>query len=772
MKKGNKKNTESKWLHCFSVSLSKLKALAIRQSNNKILFYAFRTMKQCSNRTIDKFINSKFIQNSKFKIRASRSGVLYSAMKQCSNLTIVFRVILNAVKNLISRSKVLTVVASKVIIVKIITKGLMVKLKNKVFSFLTKATPGHLSWERIFKLALKNLLYAKSRTAVTISAIAVGSGAIIFLVSFGFGLQDIVTKRLVQPNSLKLTDVSSNSTALVLSPESVKTIKAVSGVADVAPAISLAGSLSYNNSKMDVVVLGVTNSFLDYSHIAPETGSVFSKAANSPYTGKANDLIELTKLLENGVVAGESTDMPEITEGSKIVDERCNFRIRDFKYVPLRKEPRTDSEILGYVRGSILETYNGYQVWGQIYESVDTSGKAIKAKGDTWYGKWLLTEVPLFTEIAPTVYVPLQDEQGTQARMSGYLPQSNIEILTAEDMLLEKQIEEIIENGNKKKVLGETTTASESAEIAELQSLISSGEDSSATDAADLEKLLLSQQEQTQASTSAQLAIANVARKGGKEILVTTSLLNVWKLKPNAVINKAVKLEYIVSGGLIPGVAGRVLSNSEEYRIVGVIKDDTKPLIYAPIADLESMGIKKYTMAKLLATNNEELSSVRERVESLGFTTQSIVDTLLQVDRLFRIMRFLLGAFGMIALVVAIFGMFNTLTVSLLERTREVGVMKTLGTTDADIVKLFLVESLIIGFLGGVVGILVGAGGGSFINLFSALVSGNSTISLFKTPPSFMIIILLVSVAVGLLTGLYPSGRAKKISALNALRYE
>jgi ABC-type antimicrobial peptide transport system permease subunit len=339
-------------------------------------------------------------------------------------------------------------------------------------------------------------------------------------------------------------------------------------------------------------------------------------------------------------------------------------------------------------------------------------------------------------------------------------------------MLLEKQIEEIIENGNKKKVLGETTTASESAEIAELQSLISSGEDSSATDAADLEKLLLSQQEQTQASTSAQLAIANVARKGGKEILVTTSLLNVWKLKPNAVINKAVKLEYIVSGGLIPGVAGRVLSNSEEYRIVGVIKDDTKPLIYAPIADLESMGIKKYTMAKLLATNNEELSSVRERVESLGFTTQSIVDTLLQVDRLFRIMRFLLGAFGMIALVVAIFGMFNTLTVSLLERTREVGVMKTLGTTDADIVKLFLVESLIIGFLGGVVGILVGAGGGSFINLFSALVSGNSTISLFKTPPSFMIIILLVSVAVGLLTGLYPSGRAKKISALNALRYE
>jgi len=105
---------------------------------------------------------------------------------------------------------------------------------------------GRLSWVVIFRLALKNLLYGKTRTAVTVAAIAVGAGAIVFLVSFGYGLQEIVTNRLVMPNSLKLADVQSDSTALSLSRDKAKEIRNIEGVEDFRVSVSLAGSLSMN----------------------------------------------------------------------------------------------------------------------------------------------------------------------------------------------------------------------------------------------------------------------------------------------------------------------------------------------------------------------------------------------------------------------------------------------------------------------------------------------------------------------------------------------
>jgi len=148
------------------------------------------------------------------------------------------------------------------------------------------------------------------------------------------------------------------------------------------------------------------------------------------------------------------------------------------------------------------------------------------------------------------------------------------------------------------------------------------------------------------------------------------------------------------------------------------------------------------------------------------------MDTLAQVDRLFRVMRFLLGAFGFTALVVALFGMFNTLTISLLERSREVGVMKTLGTVDRDIFRLFMAESVLIGIIGGTSGVVVGNLVGKTVNLLSMLWREDKTINLFKTPTLFALGVLLLAIGVGFATGLYPAMRAKKISALNALRYE
>lgn len=142
---------------------------------------------------------------------------------------------------------------------------------------------------------------------------------------------------------------------------------------------------------------------------------------------------------------------------------------------------------------------------------------------------------------------------------------------------------------------------------------------------------------------------------------------------------------------------------------------------------------------------------------------------------LFATMRVILAILGMIALGVAALGMFNTLTVSLLERTREVGLMKAMGMKSSEIQELFLTESMIMGILGGFLGIatgfLAGKLAGLILSLF-AVFQGVGYIDISHIPASFTVVIILLSLLVGVVTGIYPAKRATKISALNALRYE
>jgi len=119
--------------------------------------------------------------------------------------------------------------------------------------------------------------------------------------------------------------------------------------------------------------------------------------------------------------------------------------------------------------------------------------------------------------------------------------------------------------------------------------------------------------------------------------------------------------------------------------------------------------------------------------------------------------------------------MFNTLTVSLLERTREVGLMKAMGMKSSEVKDLFLTESMIMGFFGGVIGLVAGTLIGkilSFILSAFSLVKGVGTVDVSYVPPVFIFTVLVLSVVVGILTGYFPAKRATKISALNALRYE
>ena len=237
-------------------------------------------------------------------------------------------------------------------------------------------------------------------------------------------------------------------------------------------------------------------------------------------------------------------------------------------------------------------------------------------------------------------------------------------------------------------------------------------------------------------------------------------------------IGQKVNLEYVVTSTLMPGLSSRVLSEKTSYTIVGVFEDTGKPMAFVPVGDMESLGVKYYSAVKVLASSELALAPLRTLIQSMGLVTRSVADTLSQIVRLFGIIRFLLGSFGAIALVVALFGMFNTLTVSLLERTREIGVMKSLGTTNSDVTRIFLTESVLISAIGGFGGVVLGMILGKIMDgaFFAASRGGGE--SLFLMPASFAFFIFFLAVLVGIVTGWYPAKRASKISALNALRYE
>ncbi len=135
----------------------------------------------------------------------------------------------------------------------------------------------------------------------------------------------------------------------------------------------------------------------------------------------------------------------------------------------------------------------------------------------------------------------------------------------------------------------------------------------------------------------------------------------------------------------------------------------------------------------------------------------------------------MLAVLGAVALSIASLGMFNTLTVSLLERTREVGLMKAMGLKNSEVKELFLTESMIMGSMGGFLGLTSGFLAAKLVEaIISAytLMRGVGLVSIVSVPILFALLIIFISFMVGLLTGIYPARRSTRISALNALRYE
>lgn len=262
------------------------------------------------------------------------------------------------------------------------------------------------------------------------------------------------------------------------------------------------------------------------------------------------------------------------------------------------------------------------------------------------------------------------------------------------------------------------------------------------------------------------------------KIIISTAGLQLFNLSPDDAIGKTAAFNLFMPKKNEKGEVTEdleVKAVDKNFEIGGVVDDNVSSYVFLPLGAIENLDIPFYSQLKVKVKEQKIIEPVRGEIIALGFIVTALSDTITDANRIFNAIQMILSIFGAVALLVSAIGMFNTMTIALLERTQEIGIMKALGAARRDIWKMFLAESVIIGFLGGLGGIIIGFLGKYSVNMginFLARSFGGQKIDLFYTPTSFVLFIITFSTVVGFVTGLYPARRASKLNPLEALRYK
>jgi ABC-type lipoprotein release transport system permease subunit len=620
----------------------------------------------------------------------------------------------------------------------------------KVVDAIEKARTTQLKRSYLISLAYKNLMVKKTRSFITILGMSVGVGIVVFLLSLGYGLERLIVSRVASLDELKMIDVSTGeNTTLRLNSEAAEKIKKMKQVEKVIPLISLVGRINYNKANTDTVVYAVSRSYLEINKIKLKKGSYFTdESAMLPR--------------QTGEVAGAQSIMKTGVSGTSIraVDINIKPEIAAIAW----ESCTTASKLVGYaVR--IEGGFEGQEFWGSEYAPFNDKGRAAYDNSiGSYVGLWVRAKTPLFEKNADGQLKAKLDSQGRHEWREVCLQEKDLQVFPKS--MFAEVLGESTSAGSLAQSQNETPEATESALTYDAVVIASSE--------GGLEVVSLTSSNSAGIAKKANDVLKiNMAKTG--EAIVSSGFLRLLNIPDNKAVGKSFKVQFIVVKNLMPEIEGRVLTSQIEYKIKGVVDDDENQYLYIPMTDAKLIGIKNYSQVKVVFTDKDLLAKTRKEIETMGFKTNSTGDTVTQIEALFANLRVLLGLLGMVALGVASLGMFNTLTVSLLERTREIGGMKTMGVVSDEIQDLFLAEAMIMGLGGGVGGLLLGTFVGKALSFgisLIAIVNGQGYLDLTLVPTYLIVFILLSSFIVGIITGFYPAQRAKKISALNALRYE
>jgi len=256
-----------------------------------------------------------------------------------------------------------------------------------------------------------------------------------------------------------------------------------------------------------------------------------------------------------------------------------------------------------------------------------------------------------------------------------------------------------------------------------------------------------------------------------------------------------------IIGPNVPNVLGKTVRlnstlkiNGVNYTVVGIIEEQKEGdvNIFSPISSSSILISNKE--AKTLFGENipsqifvkiedpQKASIISKEIKTTidrNHKTENfaMVTSISDVQQLYNViigtLELFLGAIMSISLIVAAIGITNTMFMSIMERTHEVGVMKAVGAKNSDILKLFLAETSLISAIGGVVGSILGIAAAKIVSIVLPLIGGEA---IGRVPmvidPLVVLTGIIVAIIVGILAGLYPARRASKMSPAEAVRYE
>jgi putative ABC transport system permease protein len=239
---------------------------------------------------------------------------------------------------------------------------------------------------------------------------------------------------------------------------------------------------------------------------------------------------------------------------------------------------------------------------------------------------------------------------------------------------------------------------------------------------------------------------------------------------------------------------GTEIRKSVPLRVIGVIAEsrgEADYSIYVPLEDLTALNewaigrrVNRnrdgYAQAVVKVSDVQYVLDVTDQITNLGYqayTPQSFVQG---INSFYVVLQVIFGGVGAIALLVAAIGIANTMAMAILERTREIGLMKAIGATNRDVLSVFLGEAAGIGFIGGLGGVLLGWSAGQVINVLAMAYLAGQASQTGGLPPSVAVytplwlpvFALIFATIIGLISGLYPALRAATLIPVNALKYE
>jgi putative ABC transport system permease protein len=277
----------------------------------------------------------------------------------------------------------------------------------------------------------------------------------------------------------------------------------------------------------------------------------------------------------------------------------------------------------------------------------------------------------------------------------------------------------------------------------------------------------------------------------GNSIFVSKSVAEFYDIKPEELVGK--KVSFVTSKSALFGTVKtkEILDKKFDYTIKGVFdpgsdRNDAIISLDSSIAILSDIGgfdskdeyVSSVGYDLLRVTGDEaKIKDIKQKIDDEYnfqgiFTADDVLGFLNQIIQAFTVA---LIAFGTISAVIAAIGITNTMVMSIYEQTKEIGILKSMGASNGQILGVFLIQSALIGLLGGVVGLLVVIASMQIGNIFIVQQLkdiGFDVDTFFHFNLGSTLIIVVISIAIGILAGIYPALKAATLNPVKALRSE